>query len=362
MPHTLYTALNRRFGAAPPPTAAATSTRARLDTLRDRLPVDVLQPLPTPPTSPRAKVIVVGAGFAGLSTGYFLAYLGYEVVVYEAGDRLGGRVWTIDELIPGRLVEAGAELIGYNHAVWIGLAQVFGLGFSQVTDDAVFERLGLASPLWLGDRRIEPAEAEWIYEEMERALATLDRPSLDVDPYEPWTSPHAAALDATPLSSWKEQLQLPQLVDEAIEATFADDNVTPTRQQSYLGVLAAINAGGGSAYWDETETLRCESGNDSLARCLAEALQRYPFGEVRLGTRVITLSVNGPRATVTAVAGRTVITDDADVVVLATPPSTYTYPASGRGGNRRGTLADARTPSRTSTGPATGVTASEATI
>lgn len=56
------------------------------------------------------KVIVIGAGIAGLSAAYHLKGAGIEATVLEARDRVGGRVWTSRDFadIP---VEFGAELI-----------------------------------------------------------------------------------------------------------------------------------------------------------------------------------------------------------------------------------------------------------
>jgi len=56
------------------------------------------------------RVIVVGAGLAGLSTADELRRAGHEVVVLEARDRVGGRVWS-RELANGAVVEMGAEFL-----------------------------------------------------------------------------------------------------------------------------------------------------------------------------------------------------------------------------------------------------------
>ncbi len=64
------------------------------------------------------RVVVAGAGFAGLMAAYRVAQAGHEVLVLEARDRVGGRVWS-QELIPGdprTVIERGAEFVldGYD--------------------------------------------------------------------------------------------------------------------------------------------------------------------------------------------------------------------------------------------------------
>jgi monoamine oxidase len=64
------------------------------------------------------RVVVVGAGFAGLMAAWQLTQRGCEVVVLEARGRVGGRVWS-QELIAGdrrTVIERGAEFVldGYD--------------------------------------------------------------------------------------------------------------------------------------------------------------------------------------------------------------------------------------------------------
>src|SRR5215213_2986523 len=55
------------------------------------------------------KVIVVGAGLAGLAAAYELVQLGYDVTVLEARTRPGGRVHTLrSPFSDGLYAEAGA--------------------------------------------------------------------------------------------------------------------------------------------------------------------------------------------------------------------------------------------------------------
>lgn len=75
------------------------------------------------------RVIVIGAGFAGLACADRLVGLGHDVTVLEARDRVGGRVWS-QELIPGRpetVVERGAEFVLSGYDVMHDLARRFDL-------------------------------------------------------------------------------------------------------------------------------------------------------------------------------------------------------------------------------------------
>jgi monoamine oxidase len=56
----------------------------------------VAEPLALEPGTPHGtKVIILGAGMAGLSAAYELCKAGYDCVVLEARDRVGGRNWTL---------------------------------------------------------------------------------------------------------------------------------------------------------------------------------------------------------------------------------------------------------------------------
>lgn len=62
------------------------------------------------------KVIVIGAGLAGMSAAYELMQAGHEVTVLEARTRSGGRVWTLRDAYPeGMYAEAGATNVFDNH-------------------------------------------------------------------------------------------------------------------------------------------------------------------------------------------------------------------------------------------------------
>ena len=80
------------------------------------------------------RVVVAGAGFAGLLAAYRVARAGHEVVVLEARDRVGGRVWS-QELVPGdprTVVERGAEFVLDGYDLMRALAGEFGLQLAEM--------------------------------------------------------------------------------------------------------------------------------------------------------------------------------------------------------------------------------------
>lgn len=62
------------------------------------------------------KILIAGAGLAGLSAAYELVRAGHQVTVIDARDRPGGRVLTLrDSFADGQYAEAGAETFGETH-------------------------------------------------------------------------------------------------------------------------------------------------------------------------------------------------------------------------------------------------------
>lgn len=73
------------------------------------------------------RVAVAGAGLAGLTAAYELQRAGAGVVVLEARDRVGGRVWS-RRLANGAVVEMGAEFLLPGNTAIRELAAELGLG------------------------------------------------------------------------------------------------------------------------------------------------------------------------------------------------------------------------------------------
>jgi monoamine oxidase len=82
------------------------------------------------------KVIIVGAGLAGLSAGYELKRAGHTPVILEAQQRVGGRVYTLrDPFTEGLYAEVGAMRIPRAHSLTMAYIEKFGLKTDDFTMD-----------------------------------------------------------------------------------------------------------------------------------------------------------------------------------------------------------------------------------
>lgn len=258
------------------------------------------------------RIVVVGAGFAGLACADLLKSKGYDVTVVEARDRLGGRVVTFTDFVKDKTVEGGGELIGKNHPTWMGYKERFGLEFLDVSDEDEFEMV-----FSIGGKRLTGEEAKKVYEEMEAALGKMNDDARKIDADEPWKSPDAAKLDARNTADWIAKSDASDLTKKAMTIELTANNGQPPEKQSYLGNLAQVAGGGVETYWTDTETNRCKGGNQLLATKLAEA-----FGKERiiLKLAVTEIAQKGDKMVLTCADHRTLECDD---VVLAVPPSVW---------------------------------------
>lgn len=263
------------------------------------------------PRAAAGRVIVVGGGFSGLAAAYELSRAGYDVIVAEARNRVGGRVLSFSDLVAGKNVEGGGELIGSNHPAWVGYAKQFGLKFLDVSEE------DLEAPVMLNGKRLTSDESDALWEEMEKAFNTIVTDAAAIDANQPWTSPNAAALDKRTLASWINGLGASPLCKSGLHTMMMADNGMVTEWQSYLGNLAMVKGGGLEKYWSESEVYRCQGGNQQLARKFVEAI-----GPAKVQTRTIVraIAVTDSGVRVTLANGKVL---DGDHVVLTAPPPTW---------------------------------------
>lgn len=97
-------------------------------------------------TEEHVDVIVIGAGVAGLVAAFSLAESGQSVMVLEARDRTGGRVYTLTDSTKKLPIELGAEFIHGLPSEILDLLREAHIPFTEVEgDNWCFDRDRLSS-------------------------------------------------------------------------------------------------------------------------------------------------------------------------------------------------------------------------
>ncbi|MDF2810220.1 MAG: puo [Microvirga sp.] len=257
-------------------------------------------------------VIIVGAGFAGLSCGFQLRKAGTRVTILEARNRVGGRVLSLRDFIEGRVVEGGAELIGSNHPTWMAYGKHFGLEFSDVAEPETDK-----APIILNGKKYAGQELEALWAQIERALSFLNADARKVNLDRPWETPGAAQLDRTSLASAFASWDVDETARHGALTLLSNDDVSWPDRSSYLADISCIAGGGYENFWTETEIFRCIGGNQQVAFKLAEAIGEE---HVRLGAPITRIRLDGPGVAVELAHGKTI---EGDLVVLTVPPSAW---------------------------------------
>lgn len=257
------------------------------------------------------RIAVVGGGLSGLTAAWALKRAGFgQVTVFEATERLGGRVHTLDKFVSDKIVEAGAELIGQNHPRWQLLAKLFGLKLAEVTSEEQYDTAKLAVTIRFGNYELSKPERLLMHRVAELKLLEIARDARPINSRRPWEAANARALDNMSVSekldklfpNWRQQPDRSPIKQARryIELLASNDQCLPPGQQSYLGLLATVKAHyfkgapskekGLLGFWNFRETQRCTNGSQELAHRLARSLNSDQ-GELRMRTPVRKLEI-----------------------------------------------------------------------
>jgi len=263
----------------------------------------------------KKKVIIIGAGLAGLGAAYQLHKQGHEVTILEARLRAGGRVMTVRHPFADDLyAEAGGEWINAAQRHIIMLAEELGLELrAGYGNDGVFRK----------KRLMTFSEAQTEIPGMDHLQKAKDDLQQDI------------RVEQAPSSSSRRELDQIDYLAYLRRAGVPEEAIAVERQQ--INGLMTVNLEEISAMHmayelalpqeDESPELRIAGGNDQLPLQLAEKLgDRIFYGSPAVGIEYDTSGVrvhyleNGA-STDSATASTGTATLDGDHVIVAAPAS-----------------------------------------
>jgi monoamine oxidase len=260
-------------------------------------------------------VVVVGAGFAGLTAARRLVEGGLDTAVLEARDRVGGRTLNAD-LGGGKVVEVGGQWVGPTQDAVLALARELGVEtFPTYVDGANrLEWRGRVRSYTGTIPRMNPA----VLADVAQAQLRTDRMARRVPLEAPWQAPHAADWDGQTLESWLRRnvrtAGARELLTIGVEAVWA----AQPGELSLLHALFYLHSGGGWSSLLDTrggaQQDRFVGGSQRLALRMAAELG----DRLRLSCPVVRIAYDDTGVTVTAATGETIRAGHA---VVAVPPT-----------------------------------------
>ena len=191
------------------------------------------------------EVVVVGAGFAGLTAARRLVGAGKSVLVLEARDRVGGRVWN-HQLGHGLVSEAGGTFVGPTQDRLAALAQEMKVGTFPVYDtgqDVFVSSRGRETYSDTGPTGTAPTDP-LILPELTEVVAQLDQMSTSVPVDAPWEATNAASWDSQTLQTWIDNNTATPYFRELVPAATRPIFGVEPRELSLLFTLFYIAASG----------------------------------------------------------------------------------------------------------------------
>jgi monoamine oxidase len=265
------------------------------------------------------RIVVVGAGLAGLTCAYRLRQAGLNAQVHEASDRVGGRCWTLrGAFADGQIAEHGGELIDQGHTETRQLAQELGLSLDNLL---AAQPNGTEDAFWFDGGRYSVADAtrdlKGIWQTIHRDVSDAGYPTT----YQSSTA-RGRALDNMSAAAWIDasvpggrSSKLGQLLDVAYNIEYGAE----TTDQSSLNLLYLLGFSGQGnlhIFGPSNEKYHVVGGNDQIPARLAAALP----GQVTLGSVLTAIARNADGTFgLTLRQGSKTVKVTADHVVLALP-------------------------------------------
>jgi monoamine oxidase len=231
--------------------------------------------LPRPARS-RANVAVVGAGIAGLHCARLLARAGARVRVFEAANRVGGRMLTLRDRLPGgQVAELGGELVDSSHRTIHALARELELGLDDL-------RAGGGEESWFfGGRSLDEREVALALRPLAAKMAADVSAARDGE--------GATRLDEMSLAAWLDGAGASPLARSVIEAAYVGEYGRELDQQTVWNLLSIFDyetLDPLRIFGDSDERWHLHDGSDALTTALAQELG----DRIVLGARLVALA------------------------------------------------------------------------
>jgi monoamine oxidase len=229
-----------------------------------------------PHLSSDPRIVIVGAGLAGLNAAWRLQKAGFASRIFEARERVGGRVATAN--VEGLAVNMGGEFINSDHEDLIGLAKELGVELLDRREETTDVTLPTVA-YFFGGRALQESELSETLRPFAVAIASdADRLDREKDPVEEELDRLSVAdyLDRHAALLTRDYLR--PLIEAAIRAEFGVEPADASALQ-LVALLPTVDGQRVEVLGASDEAFSIHGGSAKLAEALAARLaSRVEFG------------------------------------------------------------------------------------
>lgn len=217
------------------------------------------------------EVVIVGAGIAGLTAGWRLRQQGVRVRLFEAQERIGGRMLSLrDHFADGQVIELGGELIDTGHARIRALAGELGIALDDLLDGDGDHDTWFFDGRAIGEAELVRAFVP-VAAAIERDLALAGDGAYDHTD----TNPAFRALDAMSITQWFDRNGVTGWLRKLLDVAYTTEMGLEIDQQSALNFLTFVGTEDNDAFkifGESDERFHVRGGNDLIPRTLGTKL------------------------------------------------------------------------------------------
>lgn len=230
------------------------------------------------------RVVIVGAGMAGLNAAWQLKKSGIDATIYEASNRVGGRMYTARGFFgTGTVTEFGGEFIDSIHGDMLSLAREFGLPLLDTATDK------------------GPTKDAYFFNHQHYTVAQViselqsiaPRMQADINLYKSNYSQAVEVFDKLSLEQYLSDIGATGWLRALLTEAYVTEYGLDAGEQSCLNMIALISldTSGGTfdIFGESDERYKILGGNERLIEQLASRLS----GQINTDHRLTALSKSG---------------------------------------------------------------------
>lgn len=262
------------------------------------------------------RIVILGAGMAGLNCAYQLKKSGYGGSVYEASKRAGGRIYTQKNVIDAALTtELGGEFIDTEHKDMLKLCHEFGLPLLDTLskDEASLTR----DSFFIDGHFYTEAEVINAFAPYQKRIPADIRSLPAVMTFEQH-DPQTVLFDNMSIKAYLDNIGMYGFLRKGIEVAYLTEYGLETEEQSainFLYLFSANTATGFQIFGTSDERYKIAGGNQQVTNALYNQVK----DQVKTEHRLVRIKEAATGYLLYFETGGATISVKADVVVCTLP-------------------------------------------